>query len=52
NKEHICCFEVCRRPFLRKTDLERHVRSVHYQDRPFPCHSCERWFKRRDTLQR
>ncbi|PSN62181.1 hypothetical protein BS50DRAFT_578034 [Corynespora cassiicola Philippines] len=51
-KEHICYYEDCKRPFVRKTDLERHLNSVHYKKRDFYCKKCDSRFARKDTLRR
>jgi hypothetical protein len=51
-KEHICPYSDCRRPFVRKTDLERHDRSVHQKVKPFQCSRCPNRFPRKDTLRR
>ncbi|PTU23198.1 hypothetical protein P175DRAFT_0431308 [Aspergillus ochraceoroseus IBT 24754] len=44
--------EICEKPFGRKTDLKRHVGSVHYGLRKFGCEQCGFRFSRQDTLAR
>ncbi|PGH13618.1 hypothetical protein AJ80_06250 [Polytolypa hystricis UAMH7299] len=49
---HKCTFEGCAKKFSRKTDLVRHVDSVHKKLRKFRCDQCPRAFTRQDTLRR
>ncbi|KAE8410092.1 hypothetical protein BDV37DRAFT_235693 [Aspergillus pseudonomiae] len=44
--------EFCEKPFGRKTDLRRHVDSIHHGIRKFGCEDCGKRFGRRDTLSR
>ncbi|TFK68976.1 hypothetical protein BDN72DRAFT_768551, partial [Pluteus cervinus] len=42
----------CGRCFIRGEHLKRHVRSIHTNDKPYPCpyDGCEKAFSRRDNL--
>jgi hypothetical protein len=51
-KEHVCQSEGCGRPFVRKTDLNRHIDTVHKKTKKFKCERCSRAFARKDTLSR
>jgi DNA-directed RNA polymerase subunit RPC12/RpoP len=51
-KEHPCRYADCGRGFVRKTDLLRHVQSVHEKSRPYQCTRCSKTFARKDTLIR
>ncbi|KAE8147275.1 hypothetical protein BDV25DRAFT_142915 [Aspergillus avenaceus] len=44
--------EFCDRPFGRRTDLRRHVDSIHHGIRKFGCEQCGQRFSRHDTLSR
>ncbi|KAI8927763.1 hypothetical protein BC831DRAFT_388432, partial [Entophlyctis helioformis] len=45
-----CSF--CQATFVRKHDLQRHVRSLHSSDRPHVCPHCQVSFARADGLKR
>lgn len=47
-----CPVEGCTKKFARKTDLERHNKSVHIKERNHECTFCGRLFARKDTLRR
>lgn len=47
-----CPVEGCSKKFARKTDLERHNKSVHIKERNHECTFCGRLFARKDTLRR
>jgi hypothetical protein len=47
-----CTLPDCNKKFVRKTDLQRHVSSVHTKERNHQCDFCERNFARKDTLRR
>jgi hypothetical protein len=47
-----CPLPDCSKKFVRKTDLQRHHRSVHMKERDFCCDFCNRYFARKDTLRR
>ncbi|KMU81834.1 hypothetical protein CISG_02850 [Coccidioides immitis RMSCC 3703] len=49
---HKCTFGQCTKQFSRKTDLTRHVDSVHEKLRRFGCSECGHRFARQDTLRR
>jgi len=51
-KEHFCPAPDCERPFVRKTDLDRHFNSVHRKLKQFQCLKCDASFARKDTLRR
>jgi hypothetical protein len=51
-REHVCRFEECGRQFVRKTDLNRHIDTVHKKTKRFKCERCSRAFARKDTLMR
>lgn len=47
-----CPVGGCTKKFARKTDLERHNKSVHIKERNHECTFCGRLFARKDTLRR
>ncbi|EEQ35039.1 hypothetical protein McanMca71_001766 [Microsporum canis] len=49
---HKCTFGQCTNKFSRKTDLIRHVDSVHKKLKRFGCEMCGHRFARQDTLRR
>ncbi|KAK2808611.1 hypothetical protein FQN50_004474 [Emmonsiellopsis sp. PD_5] len=49
---HKCTAGQCTKKFTRKTDLDRHVNSVHEKRKVFPCNQCDASFSRTDTLRR
>ncbi|KAL1955445.1 hypothetical protein VTO42DRAFT_8538 [Malbranchea cinnamomea] len=49
---HKCTLENCTKKFSRKTDLVRHIDSVHKRLKPFVCSQCGHRFARQDTLRR
>ncbi|KAF3482164.1 uncharacterized protein GIQ15_04923 [Arthroderma uncinatum] len=49
---HKCTIDECTNKFSRKTDLIRHVDSVHKKLKRFGCDQCGHRFARQDTLQR
>ena len=51
-KDWICTIEDCTKVFVRKTDLDRHKKSVHYKIKDYDCLRCGRHFARKDTLRR
>ncbi|KAF9694534.1 hypothetical protein EKO04_007365 [Ascochyta lentis] len=51
-KEHTCLWDGCGRSFVRRTDLERHHRSVHLKERSHGCRNCPSGFARKDTCGR
>lgn len=48
----LCPIDDCKKKFARKTDLERHNKSVHIKERNHECTYCGRLFARKDTLRR
>eukprot|EP00088_Acartia_fossae_P041095 TRINITY_DN4296_c0_g1_i11.p1 TRINITY_DN4296_c0_g1~~TRINITY_DN4296_c0_g1_i11.p1 ORF type:complete len:333 (-),score=67.78 TRINITY_DN4296_c0_g1_i11:153-1151(-) len=51
-KETIKCpHENCTSKFKDKSTLNKHVKSVHLQQKPFSCVTCGKAFKRRDHLK-
>jgi DNA-directed RNA polymerase subunit RPC12/RpoP len=51
-KEHTCPHRGCNKQFVRKTDLDRHEKSVHLKRKDFRCGKCDAHFARKDTLRR
>ena len=51
-KPHVCPYADCQRPFVRKTDLNRHHKSVHLRSRDEKCKRCAAPFSRKDTRTR
>lgn len=51
-KEYVCPHKDCDKQFVRKTDLDRHQKSVHLKLRNFHCSRCDAHFARKDTLRR
>lgn len=51
-KEHRCPHRDCDKQFVRKTDLDRHEKSVHLKRKDFRCGRCDAHFARKDTLRR
>lgn len=51
-KEHRCAHRDCDKQFVRKTDLDRHEKSVHLKRKDFRCIKCDAHFARKDTLRR
>lgn len=51
-KSHKCDHEECTMRFDRKTDLDRHIKSVHDKIRDLVCGKCGDSFSRKDTLRR
>ncbi|KAF2273574.1 uncharacterized protein EI97DRAFT_154165 [Westerdykella ornata] len=51
-KEHCCQYRDCDKQFVRKTDLDRHEKSVHLKRKDFRCRKCDAQFARKDTLRR
>lgn len=51
-KPHVCRYMDCQRPFVRKTDLDRHVKSVHSKTKDQLCSRCNAVFARKDTRDR
>lgn len=51
-KEHVCPHRDCDKRFVRKTDLDRHQKSVHLKRKDFRCLKCDAHFARKDTLRR
>ena len=47
-----CCCQICGKNFTRKSDLKRHVDSVHRGIINFRCESCHKNFKRKSDLKR
>lgn len=52
SRDHHCTFEDCDNKFERKTDLQRHINSVHLHQKPHECELCGKRFARKDTLSR
>ncbi|EWC47950.1 hypothetical protein DRE_02832 [Drechslerella stenobrocha 248] len=52
SKPYHCSFPACGKPFVRKTDKERHETCVHSKKKEFRCHLCNSMFARKDTLRR
>src|SRR5690606_9492223 len=52
DKPHGCNFKGCKSRFVRKTDLDRHMSSVHLKEKKWGCGMCDRRFARKDTLRR
>lgn len=51
-KPFVCKEPNCSKKFVRKTDLQRHHKSVHDKERSHECDFCSRMFARKDTLRR
>ncbi|UPX18982.1 uncharacterized protein EKO05_0009262 [Ascochyta rabiei] len=51
-KDHVCLWDGCGRSFVRRTDLDRHHRSVHLKERSHKCRNCPAGFARKDTCGR
>ncbi|ORY09677.1 hypothetical protein BCR34DRAFT_589151 [Clohesyomyces aquaticus] len=51
-KDHSCEYKDCERRFVRRTDLERHMKSVHFKIKDYSCARCDEKFARKDTLRR
>ncbi|KAF8427500.1 hypothetical protein EV426DRAFT_699330 [Tirmania nivea] len=51
-KPHVCTEPNCKKAFVRRTDLTRHVQCVHAKDKKFKCSMCNNRFARKDTLRR
>ncbi|CAI6276933.1 unnamed protein product [Periconia digitata] len=52
HKPHKCNHGDCIQGFDRKTDLDRHIKSVHDKIRDLVCQKCGDSFSRKDTLRR
>lgn len=52
HKPHVCHYVDCQRPFVRKTDLDRHLISVHYKQKDHFCRRCNAPYARKDTCAR
>ena len=52
NSSTNCCCQICGKHFTRKSDLKRHVDSVHRGIINFRCESCHKNFKRKSDLKR
>ena len=42
---------LCAAPFKRKSDLTRHLKTVHSNHKKFPCPNCGKYFSRSDSLK-
>lgn len=51
-KEHVCAEDGCEMKFERRTDLIRHVGSVHLRIKDYRCEACGKSFARKDTKNR
>ncbi|KAL5410594.1 hypothetical protein PMIN04_010583 [Paraphaeosphaeria minitans] len=51
-RDHRCTYDDCENKFERKTDLQRHINSVHLHEKPHKCELCGKRFARKDTLNR
>jgi hypothetical protein len=51
-KQFKCDKVNCTMEFDRKTDLDRHIKSVHLKIKDWICHKCGDAFSRKDTLRR
>lgn len=51
-KDNVCSYDECEMRFERRTDLERHVNSVHLKLKVHACDLCGKRFPRKDTLAR
>ncbi|KAK2763314.1 hypothetical protein FQN54_009950 [Arachnomyces sp. PD_36] len=51
-RPHKCTMAPCKKKFSRKTDLIRHVDSVHHKIKRYGCELCGQRFARGDTLRR
>jgi hypothetical protein len=52
SRDHHCTHDDCENKFERKTDLQRHINSVHLHEKPHECELCGKRFARKDTLNR
>lgn len=52
DREHPFPCMGCTKRFVRKTDCERHYKSVHLKERPYFCGYCKQGFTRKDILSR
>lgn len=52
DKPHVCHYMDCQRPFVRKTDLDRHMNSVHFKRKDYFCTRCNAPYARKDTCTR
>ncbi|KAJ4989148.1 epithelial zinc-finger ezf protein-like protein [Stagonosporopsis vannaccii] len=51
-KPHVCHYGDCDKAFVRKTDLDRHYKSVHAKVKDQKCLNCPAIFSRKDTCGR
>lgn len=51
-KPHVCYYADCLKGFVRKTDLDRHHKSVHLKAKDEKCSKCPAVFARKDTRRR
>mmetsp|Transcript_5688 Transcript_5688/g.8016 ORF Transcript_5688/g.8016 Transcript_5688/m.8016 type:complete len:169 (-) Transcript_5688:335-841(-) len=42
---------ICQNTFFRKYEMMRHLKSTHFQLRPFKCHLCSHGFSRKNHLK-
>ena len=50
--QFVCPRQGCGKRLGRKTDVKRHVQSVHEKEKKFACDKCFKRFDRKDTLSR
>lgn len=50
--QFLCPWAGCGKRLGRKTDVKRHVQSVHEKEKKFACDKCAKRFDRKDTLAR
>ncbi|CCD26119.2 C2H2-type zinc finger protein NDAI_0G03420 [Naumovozyma dairenensis CBS 421] len=48
SKQFLCT--ICSRRFRRQEHMKRHIRTIHFQERPYTCYVCEKTFSRSDNL--
>ncbi|KAI7830202.1 hypothetical protein BC939DRAFT_392974 [Gamsiella multidivaricata] len=51
-RPHKCPESGCDWDFVRRHDLDRHVKSKHMANKPYACSQCTSRFGRSDALQR
>ncbi|KAG0229352.1 hypothetical protein BGW41_003051 [Actinomortierella wolfii] len=51
-RPHKCPHADCNWDFVRRHDLDRHIKSKHMPDKPYACTKCTSRFGRSDALQR
>jgi len=46
-----CHYSNCGKKFNDKSTLNKHVKSIHLKETPYPCDKCDKKFKTRDNLK-